>query len=481
MTIFKWPLSINLLVFFLVFATFCGPKSPKTPERKIEGVEFSHLDLSTHKLNETKLIDITSSIILNFQSSGKIKNYSLVESSCFNTYLKTFSGFSRIENSLKLPVKDILPPEAFTPTSNPQLELYCDFKIEVYNEKRKLALILLNEIRITNIENYSNLPLPLKGLVKDKSLYIQKKDMEDLELIVPLEKGEIFTLCEESGKVHPFNGQILPMSDFFSDELFNEKNLSLCRLVAYQKNPSKIWISDSFFVQGKVPEVVYEYQDHYKVRNFEVHWGQEELGVLNLFNQGSSVVYFQIPDLSTKVSVAGVYSYHSSDINYKSQTLELNAWWTVKKGILFKRGDDKTPGIYRLEPGKSMSLSLNTNDGFKCIYDKYIVVEQKAQTMPPLGNGELPGHREFNCRGFYSLSGALYHLHEFPEITYNLFSTMNHEKWKPLDLDQLINWQYGGQFSRWVPNYEVPPHCLKETLVNFPVESVNKQLMECFL
>ena len=205
------------------------------------------------------------------------------------------------------------------------------------------------------------------------------------------------------------------------------------------------------------------------------------MGVLNLLNPGPSVVYLQIPELSTKVSVAGVYSYHSSDINYKSRTLNLNAWWTVEDGVLVKKKDDKIPNVYKLEPGESVKVSLNTHDGFKCIHEQYIVVNQKFQTIPPLRNGELPAHRNFDCRGFYSLSGVLYHLHEFPNIAYNLFSTMNHQRWKSLGLEKLLQRRYNGKFSRWVPNYETRPHCLKESLENFPMESTNKKLMECSL
>ena len=464
----------------------CGiNESTKIPELKISGVSFSHLNLSTHQLNETKVIDITSSIVLDIQNSIKLKNHSQTESRCSNSYLKVFSGFSKIENSQRLPVKDILPPEAFTPTSNPQSELYCDFKIEVFNGNQKIALILLDDIHITNIENHSNFQLPLKGFVKDpaKALYIQKKDIKDLKLVMPLDKGEILTLCEASGKTRFFNGQVLPMADLFDQELFEEKSLSLCRLVAYQKTPSKIWVSVPFYFQSQEPRITYQYRHNYKAMAMamgENHWEKENMGVLSLFNQGSTVVYLQIPALSTKVSVAGVYSYQNTNINYKSQVPDLNAWWTVDQGLLVKKGDDKSPGVYKLEPGMSMSLSLNTHDSFKCSSEKYIFIDGKQQTLPPLRNGEVPGNRKFfDCRGFYSFSGALYHLHEFPKITYNLFETMDHQKWQPLHLEKLLHRQYGEEFSQWVPNYEVVPACLKETLENFPVESENKELIKC--
>ena len=246
---------LNFFVFGVV--TACGLKesSNTTPKEKIKGVRFRHLNLSTHQLNETKIIDITSSITLSLQDPVKFKNHSLIESKCFNTYLEGFSGLSKIENSQKLPVKDILPPKAFTPTSNSGSELHCDFKIEVFNGKQKMALILLNDIRITNIENYHDFSLPFS--LKDsnrnqgKPLYIQKKDLKNLKLTLPLNKGEILTLCDGSKKTQSFNGRIFPISDFFSQELFEEKNLSLCRLVACQKNPSRTWVSDSFLSRGR--------------------------------------------------------------------------------------------------------------------------------------------------------------------------------------------------------------------------------------
>ncbi len=461
---------------------------PDIPKGKIKGVNFSHLNLSIHQLNETRVIDITSSVALDLQQSIKNKNHSQIESRCFNSNLEDFFGFSKIENSDKIPIKDILPPKAFAPTSDFQSKLYCDFKINVFNGEQEIALILLDDIHITNIENYNNFQLPLKDLAEDQDshpFYIQKKDMENLKTFMPVDKGEILTLCENSQKIQSFNKRVYPMNDFFSQELFDEKSFSLCRLVIYQQNPSKTWVSVPFYVQGREPQVTYQYQHNYTAKagfhdeRSENQWRKENMGVLNLFNQSPTEVYLQISNFSTQVSVASVYSYKSSNTNYKSQTLKLNAWWSVDHGLLVKKGDSKTPDIYKLEPGSTMSLSLNTNDGFKCEFHKYIVVDNAFQTLPPLKNGELPAHRTFNCLGFYSLSGVLYHLHRFPSITYNLFSTMDHQKWQLLPLGKLIQRQYDGKFSQWVPNHDVPYYCLKEKLKNFPLESPNKELTKC--
>ncbi len=370
---------------FLVFGFIsCGPEPSNPSKQEIKGVSFSHLNLSTHQINETKIIDITSFIVLDLQDPVKLENHSLIESTCSNSYLKDFSGFSKIENSTKLPIRDILPPEAFTPTSNPHLELYCNFKIEVFSKNQKVAIILLNDIRITGIEKYSNFPLPMKESDKDPEIAYIQKDMEKIKLSMPLDKGELLTLCENSGEIHLFDGKTLPMAGFFSQELFEEKSLTLCRLLVSQKKSSKTWVSKPFYVQGQEPQITYQYQHNYTAKKLdENHWIKENMGVLNIFNQGPTVIYLQIPGFSTKVSVAGVYSYQNSNVNYKSKTLDLNVWWAVDKGVLIKKGDDKNPDVYKLEPGLSISLSLNTMTVLNAILkNTLLLIENTRQFLP---------------------------------------------------------------------------------------------------
>ena len=258
-----WKLFLLSLILQPPLLCSCNSNTSHKPEKKPQEVVFKHENYSTHQLNETKVIDIRSSVILDFDKSIKSKGHSMVESDCFKSDLKTFSASSRIENISQLPIKDIISPTAFTPSLNPQSELQCDFKIEVFESSQKIAIILLNDIRITNVETFENLSLPLTSAYRE-DLYIKKKTLENIKIIVPLNRGEIMTLCEESAKTHPFRGRVLSISDFFSEELFKKKNLSLCRLVVHQKNPSKTQVSRSFFVQGKEPQVTYEYEENYK-------------------------------------------------------------------------------------------------------------------------------------------------------------------------------------------------------------------------
>ena len=221
-------------------------------------------------------------------------------------------------------------------------------------------------------------------------------------------------------------------------------------------------------------------------------WILENTGILKIFNQGTSTVYLKIDELTpTKISVAGVYSYDSSNINYKSQTLQLNAWWTMENGILFKKGDSdmedpvdenqssKKSNVYRLIPGKYLKLSLQTNDSFQCLTETLLFIDGKPQAVPPFKKDEDRTGRTYDCRGFYRLSGFLYHIHNFPEISYNSYSTMDYEDWNTLSFSKENKLRYNNQFSSWVPNKENPPHCFKENLENFPIETINKNFMEC--
>ena len=361
---------ICTLVGLIFGLTGCySGKLPDNPDSS-DQVEVRNSNISYNQLKDIKTIDITSSIFLDFRNSEASKNYSQVKSKCWNNYLEEFFNLARIDNTESLPVKDILPVQAFTPSSNLKPELFCDFEISILNdndENTNNSKIVLKDISIRNIESYSDFDLPLENGAKVKPLYLQKKDIKDVKFIMPMDKGQVFTLCEESGKVYSFREKVLPMGDFFDEKLFDENNLPFCRLVIHQQNPEKNWVTEAFFIQGQEQKITYQYRHNYTgwTRN---RWDGQKMGVLTLSNEGPAVAYLQIPELSTKVSAMAVYSnFSKKNVNHSSsQIIDLNVFWLVDDRTPARKGDEKSPAIYKLESGQSINLSLKTHDGFLC-------------------------------------------------------------------------------------------------------------------
>ncbi len=422
-----------------------------------------------------------------------------MKSRCRNNYMEDYSHIAITDNTDSLPVKDVLSPRIFTPFFSSKPKFFCDFEISVLNDREQKVnnpTIVLKDIEITNIENYADFDLPLKKeKTPGKPLSLQKKDIKETNLLMPTDSGQVFTLCEESGKIYPFHGQVLVMGVLFDEKLFETDNLLFCRLVIHQQNPEKNWVTQSFFIQDQEPKISYQYRHNYTA-NIENRWDGQKMGVLTLSNEGPGEVYLQVPNLSTKISAMAVYSNFSKEnVNHRSnQILEFKVFWIVDDGLLVKKRDEKSPDIYKLESGQSMSLSLKTHDGFLCDQGQ-MVTTITTVIIPDVPNGfndsfgkihggDFFSHDNFevvtdikqsDCKEVFYLSGLLYHLHAFPKITYNLFGTMDYQKWQTLGLEKLNKPQYDGKFSQWVPNYQAPRYCqgfgIKHELKNYPTQN----------
>ena len=498
-------------VYFLIYAfilpifglTACQPdKSPDNLDSSAD-LKIKSSNISHNQLNNAKTIDITDSIFLDFRDSKNQENYSQVKSKCWNDDLEDFSNFAIIENTEFLPVKDIVPVQVFTPFLNSKPKFFCNFEISILNENEQnvnYPTISLKEIEITNIENFTNFELPLQNVRKtpEEPLYLQKKNIKDKKLTLPIISGQVFTLCENSGKVYSFDKQVLTMSVLTDENLFKSNNLSFCRLVIHQENPEKNWVTETFFIQDQEPKIGYHYKHNYSA-NTENQWNDQKMGVLILLNEGPAKVYLQISEFLTKVSVMGVYSnFSKKNVNHRSnQIVDINVFWTVDEGTPIKKENKESPDIYKLEVGESMSLSLKTHDGFLCNYGEPLTtmiqkilpvtpvfssgIENEFDSKLSMENFTLQNFQTFmeieknDCKTLFYLSGLLYHLHAFPKITYNSFETMNYQKWKLLFPEKPFNRQYGGEFSQWVPNYQVSRHCpgleIKNELKNYPTKN----------
>ena len=488
-----FPIYTSALLFFGL--TGCQPDKRQNNPDSPAPLRIINSNISLNQLNKVKTIDIKNSISLDFEKLKTQDNYFHVRSICWNDYLDNFSNTAIVDNRKPLAVKDILPIQAFTPFSNSQPKLFCDFEINFINDNEQEvnnSKLFLKEIEITNIENYSNFELPL-GIEKNpgKTFYLKKNGIQSIKFTLPIDNGEVFTLCEKTGKVHPFEKQVLEMGLFFDEKLFESNNLLFCRLVIHQQIPEKNWITKAFFIQGQEPKITYQYRHNY-TGNTENQWNHQKMGVLTLSNESAKEVYLQISEFSTIISVMGVYSnFSKKNINHKSNQVNLNVFWTVDNGIPIKEGDEKSPHIYKLEAGKSMDLSLKTHESLLCNYGEPLITSVQKNQPVSMGiendfGSKFDGIQQNSfetfmeietrdCKTLFYLSGLLYHLHRFPKITFNLFQTMDYQKWQPLPLEGILKLQYNEKFSQWVPNYQVSHHCsgieIKNELTNYPIKN----------
>lgn len=482
-----------LLIFGL---TGCQPdKLPNNPDLHTP-LKITNSEININQLKKIKTIDIKSSFSVDFGQSQTQDNYSQVKSSCWNNFLDNHFNTAIVDNRKPLIIKDILPVEVFTPSSSgPHPELFCDFEISpVRNNEQKGgdSKIFLKEIEITNIENYSNFELPFeKEKNPGKFFYFQKKDIQNIRFTFPIDRGQIFTLCEEKGKVHPFEKQILEMSLLFDEKLFESDNLLLCRFVIRQQIPEIKWITEAFFIQGEEPKITYQYRHNY-TGNRTNERNNQKMGLLTLSNESPEEVYLQISRLSTTINIMGVYSsFSQKNINHSSNQLDLNAFWTVENKTPIKKGNEKLPHIYKLETGESMDISLRTQDHFLCNQGEPLTTITQRNQPVSMGiennfgskfhdiqenSFETPMEiKTHNCKTLFYLSGFLYHLQGFPKITFNLFQTMEYQKWQSFPLEKVLKPQYNGKFSQWVPNYQFAHQCpgleIKNELKNYPIQN----------
>ena len=475
----------------LIFGwTGCSLDSSQQTQ-SIEKVNFRYQDLS-YPIRETESIDITSFIELEFRNPVHPEVYYQAKSKCSKNHLESFSGETQIQ-SIDLPpvegisdeiktkntdflvVKDILPPEIFAPNPESPAEILCDFDIQVFNNKnQKIASILIKEIRIDNIETYSDYDLVLRelaGNTEDKPLYLHREDLEDLKITMPTEKGYGFTLCEDSKRVLSFDKEagsikVLPVASFFDDKLFGDKNFVSCRLVFHQEAPAKTWVSDSFLIQNKKPQITYRYKYNNGQHDHDGwQWFEQTIGVLTISNEGDNTAYLQISNnLTTTMDILSIYSHSSNEMHYGSEIPDFTVRWIMSE-VPSEAEKNESHSIYPLEPGRSIHFSLKTENGFRCLPFVHfsVLTNNKPELFPP---GEQMNSISFedmqmtmlraihmkNCNEIYKFSGFLYRLHKFPEIAYDLFTDPNHEQWQTLPLETTFPIRHNEHSYQWVPD-----------------------------
>ena len=462
--------------------------------QSLEKVSFRYQDLS-YPIRGIETIDVTSFIELEFQNSVHPEAHYQVKSKCSKNSLESFSGQTQIQSIDLLPVegisneteikntdflvvKDILPPEVFAPSSQIPTEVLCDFDIQVFNNKnQKIASILIKEIHIDNIETYSDYDLVLRelaGSTKDKPLYLHREDIEDLKITMPTEKGYGFTLCEDSKRVLSFDKEdgsmkVLPIASFFDDKLFGDKNFVSCRLVFHQEAPAKTWVSDSFLIQNKKPQITYRYKQNNGWRDYDGwQWFEQTIGVLTISNEGDNTVYLQIPNnLTTIMDILSIYSHSSNEMHYGSEITGFTVRWMIREA-LSEAEKSESHSIYPLDPGRSIHFSLKTENGFGCLpfVHSSVLTNNKPELFPPeqqldsisFENMRMTMLRAIGiniiekCNELYKFSGFLYRLHKFPEIAYNLFTDQNYEQWQTLPLETTFPIQHNEHSYQWVPD-----------------------------
>ena len=521
------------LFFSLIFLlTGCYPENPpsSTQAKSTRKMDLKSRGISYQQVDKTKSINIDQSIT-GFPGPVNGKTFQ-VESQCRSMNFESSSSNVWIQGAEFFAIKNVLPPEVFIPTRQKEGKFLCDFQVNVFNSKKEnIHSILLEAIHVENIENYVNYNIDWEEMAQsfdDGSLFVFRQSIENLKIVKPMDEGYGLTLCEDSKKTLSFDDKhefstLLSMGEFFDDSLFESNNVVACRLVFVQENPARIWVGDSFLIQNKKPKIHYVYEPNYKMEIHVNHWKLESMGRLTVQNKSEVVTYLKMSELQTQVDVIAVYSIPENGINYGSNTIKLHAWWSVENGITVKRAKDLSFSIYRLEPGQSLEVSLNTDHGFNCSLGVNLTSAVfrplpgtfdnglKTAVMPDpelhmntwmndfetYEDGWMNGDgtydldsmqdridfkmRTSNCDEVYRLTGGVYHLNQFPQVTYNLFTTMDYQDWHSLSLEELLVTYDDQPFFQWVPNYDVcPKRDVKENLWNFPVQATDPKLADSF-
>ena len=517
-------------LIFLLAGCYSESPSSSTQKTSTRKMDLQFRGINYQQVDKKKSIDIDQSIT-GFPGPANGKSFQ-VDSQCRSMDFEISSAKVWIEGVEFFAIKDVLPPEVFIPTRRKEGKFLCDFQVNVFDSKKEnIHSISLKAIHVVNIENYVNYNIDWEETAQpfeDGSLFVFRESIENLKIVRPIDEGYSLTLCEDSKKTLSFDDKhafstLLPMGEFFDDSLFGSNNVVACRLVFVQENPTRIWVGDSFLIQNKKPKIHYVYEPNYKMEKYTNHWKLESMGRLTVQNESEVVTYLKMSELQTQVDVIAVYSIPENGINYGSNTVELHAWWSVENGITVERAEDLSFSIYRLEPGQSLEVSLNTDHGFSCSlgvnltsavfqplpgrvheglktafmsdseiheewgihdsgrYEDMRMYDNKDYNLDSMEDRIDFEMRTSNCDEIYRLTGGLYHLNQFPQVTYNLFTTMDYQDWHSLSLEKLLVTYDDQPFFQWVPNYDVcPKRDVKENLWNFPIQATDPKLADDF-
>ncbi len=352
-----------ILVFGLISCS--SDETSVQPDQELQiSAEIENQDQTIQRIRETKSLRVSSRIALDVVGDSQSHDTSLVTSSCRRSsqqdVLERETSFS---SETEFDVTEILPSRAFAPSTAKSLTVLCDITIHLFHQERSVAKVNLLDVRITDIEDYSNYELPF--LKPNGETYLLRSDVGNNSLELPFELGRVETLCENTSNFAFTQSPQAKLSDFLLDELFAFKNLEKCRLLLRQEDSKKIWISKSFYIQNH--DTVIETPETLALSGQPtMERIDEPLLKYEIFNAGKSTAFVTMTVPAPSVTMTPTYGSSSEPFASFIETHEVPSHWVIVGAIPTNSKNKRGATIYALSPGSSIVFLLKTDFSIRC-------------------------------------------------------------------------------------------------------------------
>lgn len=433
---------IQILIVSIFGLISCGPDKPTDQEgaQPTLKAEIENLDQSFQKINNTKSLKVTSSLSLTAsQKTMKMTTVS-ADTNCTTNFLQNkVARQTQFTFQPKIAVKNILPPEVFTPTENNDAHVFCDIKILYLNGKKPIASITLRSVEISDTESFSN--HDFEFINKAKQPYFYRNGLGRETVSLPIQKGRALTLCEKQKHENQIQASSSTVVEFFPEELFEKKNFQKCRMVFLGDSSGKVWVSKIFFVQNKIADLQIDIK-HISHGTPIINDRFEPLLSIEVYNNSDVDTFYKLVLPVTFVNVVPIYTGLGPSPHVKLKSYNLPNQWQISGLKPFSKetinGKDFT--IYKLAAHQSLTLNLVSNTNLIC--PQFLVNTMSQQDC-------------YSNRGF--LSGYIYEVNMLPIVLQSQFDNFSKAGWRQFDLtpqNKSLN-----DIEFWVRNEEMKKHC----------------------
>ena len=403
-------LAIQLLLILISGLISCSPDkntaSPDTTKETNLSPVFRNSDGTYRKIKGTDTTSVESFLELGLTAQEVQDMLAVSVSECKTNFLsnpvRIEKTFTRTNN---IPIIDTLPIEVFTPISEKEKQVVCQYNIKIYLDETFVGDILFNNLNLKDTDSFTNLELPFLNERDDK--YFMRDHLNQRSLNLSTEQAEIQSLCETSSKYSFSNSNTISISELFDNSLFYDQNTINCRFAARDMKTQKLWLSPDFYIQNKKPK--------FKVINFTTHmqaepslelWNQL-IAQLTLRNDSPSPLRFQWSHSPANISARSIYSTLGNGLKpHIGNHFNMSALWTIQNLSELSVIKVEDQSFYELPPYGELVIDLisqNTNLTCTSYYN--------APDHQPLFNG--------NCQTQILFEGISYNIDQFPVIEFN--------------------------------------------------------------
>ena len=437
------------LIFISIFGLLScksdsNPDQSNDPPDKIRvlpnQVRIINPDESFLETKDLKSISVNTLIKLTDDIITKVDNITS-ESTCRSSLRQNILTYESTEHkNKKVFIYQILNPNNFAPSEDTET-ITCDLKVQFNLTTKQNVIVKLDNIEIKGIQNFSN--YNWEHLDKNNKTYLRFSNLTGLKLNIDSNEADINTICETGSSQFFFNNSSIEKGDLFPEHLFENKNLKHCRLHIKDLTNNNTFISRSFYIQYKEPEIVINTQTNAPWQSsFNVV--EHNLVKVSIYNNGQVPAYLELPeDTSAKISIMPIYHNLSKKFTYRAKTQTQNTSWE------YSRTDAKSifegKKLLKLSPGESLEIYLKLSANLRC------------QKILATGGGY--------CSEKPVLIGYHYLFPKVPQIRLSLYSDPNVNVWGNLNIKLSKSGKHGSLAHIWSPNQNVTKTCMYLTKI----------------